>query len=96
MNYFFKRVYVAYFIYFNICIHIHIYKRVKIFSSKIGNSTKGLPGEIINIYDDGIGVRTSDSEIILTDIQIEGKTRELVKNYLNGIITFKIYIIIPC
>lgn len=60
-------------------------KRVKIFSSKIGNSTKGLPGEIINIYDDGIGVRTSDSEIILTDIQIEGKTRELVKNYLNGI-----------
>ena len=60
-------------------------KRVKIFGSKIGNSTKGLPGEIINIYDDGIGVRTSDSEIILTDIQIEGKTRELVKNYLNGI-----------
>lgn len=60
-------------------------KRVKIFSSKIGNSTKGLPGEIINIYDDGIGVRTSDSEIILTDIQIEGKTRELVKDYLNGI-----------
>ena len=60
-------------------------KRVKIFSSRIGNSTKGNPGEIINIYDDGIGVRTNDSEIILTDIQVEGKTRELVKNYLNGI-----------
>ena len=60
-------------------------KRVKIFGSRIGNSTKGNPGEIINIYDDGIGVRTNDSEIILTDIQVEGKTRELVKNYLNGI-----------
>ena len=60
-------------------------KRVKIFGSRIGTSTKGNPGEIINIYDDGIGVRTNDSEIILTDIQVEGKTRELVKNYLNGI-----------
>ena len=60
-------------------------KRVKIFNSRKGTSTKGNPGEIINIYDDGIGVRTNDSEIILTDIQVEGKTRELVKNYLNGI-----------
>ena len=60
-------------------------KRVKIFNSRIGTSTKGNPGEIINIYEDGIGVRTKDSEIILTDIQLEGKTRELVKSYLNGI-----------
>ena len=60
-------------------------KRVKIFNSRIGNSSKGVPGEIINIYEDGIGVRTKDSEIILTDIQVEGKTRELVKNCLNGI-----------
>lgn len=60
-------------------------KRVKIFNSRIGTSTKGNPGEIINIYEDGIGVRTKDSEIILTDIQVEGKTRELVKSYLNGI-----------
>ncbi len=60
-------------------------KRVKIFNSRIGNNTKGNPGEIINIYDDGIGVRTKDSEIIITDIQIEGKTRELVKEYLHGI-----------
>jgi len=60
-------------------------KRVKIFNSRIGNNTNGNPGEIINIYDDGIGVRTKDSEIIITDIQIEGKTRELVKEYLHGI-----------
>ena len=60
-------------------------KRVKIFNSKKGTKTNGEPGEIIEIYDDGIGVRTKDSEIILTDIQVEGKTRELVKEYLNGI-----------
>lgn len=60
-------------------------KRVKIFNSRIGNNSKGSVGEIINIYEDGIGVRTKDSEIILTDIQVEGKTRESVKNYLNGI-----------
>jgi methionyl-tRNA formyltransferase len=60
-------------------------KRVKIFNSRIGSKTNGSVGEIIEILDDGIGVRTKDSEIILTDIQVEGKNRELVKNYLNGI-----------
>ena len=60
-------------------------KRVKIFNSRIGTKTTGSIGEIVGIYEDGIGVRTKDSEIILTDIQVEGKTRELVKDYLNGI-----------
>lgn len=60
-------------------------KRVKIFKSKLGNASKGKPGEIINIYDDGIGVMTKDNEIIITDIQLEGKKREEVKNYLNGV-----------
>ena len=60
-------------------------KRVKVFNSRIGNNSKGNPGEIINVYEDGIGVMTNDKEIILTDIQVEGKTRELVKDYLHGI-----------
>ena len=60
-------------------------KRVKIFNSRIGTSIKGNPGEIINVYDDGIGVMTNDKEVIITDIQVEGKTRELVKDYLHGI-----------
>ena len=60
-------------------------KRVKIFKSRLGNTSKGKPGEIINIYDDGIGVMTKDNEIIITDIQLEGKKREEVKNYLNGV-----------
>ena len=60
-------------------------KRVKIYNSRIGKDIKGIPGEIINIYDDGLGIMTKDKEIIITEIQIEGKQRELVKNYLNGI-----------
>ena len=60
-------------------------KRVKIFRSRIGKEEKGNPGEIINIYEDGIGVMTNDKEIIITDIQIEGRKREEVKTYLNGV-----------
>lgn len=60
-------------------------KRVKIFNSRIGSKTNGSIGEIIEVLEDGIGIRTKDSEIIITDIQIEGKTRELVKDYLHGV-----------
>ena len=52
----------------------------------MGSSNKsGKIGEIINLYSDGIGVRTRDGEIILTEIQFEGRKRTLVKEYLNGI-----------
>ncbi len=60
-------------------------KRIKIFNSKIGKEKTGRPGEITNVYEDGIGISSKDYEIIITDIQIEGKTRELVKDYLHGI-----------
>lgn len=61
-------------------------KKVKIYESKIGNSTKeGKIGEIINIYNDSIGIKTKDSEILITSLQFEGKKRISVKDYLNGI-----------
>ena len=61
-------------------------KRVKIYSSKLGTSSKsGNIGEIINIYNDGIGVKTLDGEIIITELQFEGKKKTTVKEYLNGI-----------
>ena len=41
-------------------------------------------GEIINIYKDGIGVRTQDGEYIITELKEEGKKRLLAKDYLNG------------
>ena len=61
-------------------------KKIKIFSSQIGNSNKKAKnGEIINIYNDSIGIKTSDGEILIKEIQLEGKKRVSVKDYLNGI-----------
>ena len=61
-------------------------KVFKVYSSRISdNNPSGENGEITNIYSDGIGVKTSDGEIIITEIKEEGKNRILVKDYLNGI-----------
>ena len=61
-------------------------KVFKVYSSRISDKNpSGVNGEITNIYPDGIGVKTSDGEIIITEIKEEGKNRILVKDYLNGI-----------
>lgn len=61
-------------------------KIVKIYNSRISDKNpSGVNGEITNIYPDGIGIKTSDGEIIITEIKEEGKNRILVKDYLNGI-----------
>ena len=61
-------------------------KIFKIYSSRISNANpSGNNGEITNIYPDGLGIKTSDGEIIITEIKEEGKNRILVKDYLNGI-----------
>lgn len=59
-------------------------KEYKIYSGRISDSKKGIPGEIINIYKDGIGVRTLDGEYVITELKEEGKKRLLAKDYLNG------------
>ena len=62
-------------------------KIVKIYNSYIGDSffTSKENGEISRIYDDGFGVSTKDKEIIITEIQFEGKKRMKVKDYFNGV-----------
>lgn len=42
-------------------------------------------GEVVAIYEDGIGVKVKDGEIVLTKIRPEGKNTMTVKDYLNGI-----------
>lgn len=69
-----------------VCYSILDNKKIKIYESKKGNNSKnGVPGEIINIYNDSIGVKTLDGEILLTKIQLEGKKQMDVKSYLNGL-----------
>ncbi len=57
----------------------------KVYNSRIGDSNNVEPGKIISIYKDGIGISTSDGEIILTEIKPAGKKKMLVRDYLNGI-----------
>ena len=62
-------------------------KILKIYSSclsdKIYNDKEN--GEIVNIYKDGIGVKVIDGEIIIKEIQLEGKKKMKVSDFLNGI-----------
>lgn len=62
-------------------------KIMKIYSSTISDSfyTERQNGEISRIYKDGFGVSTKDGELIIKEIQPEGKKRTLVKDYFNGI-----------
>ena len=60
-------------------------KTIKIYECKIGSKEATIPGEIISIYNDGIGISTNDGEIIATTIKPFGKKLMSVKDYLNGI-----------
>ena len=62
-------------------------KIIKIYSAYIKDSfyTEKSNGEISRIYEDGIGVSTSDGEIIITELQFAGKRKMLVKDYLHGV-----------
>lgn len=57
---------------------------IKVCESKIGEKTNGEVGTISSIYKDGIGIKCSDKEIIITKIKPSGKKEMLVKDYLNG------------
>ncbi len=41
-------------------------------------------GEITSLYKDGFGVKTSDGEIIFTEIQPAGKSKMPASNFING------------
>ena len=42
------------------------------------------PGTFVKIFKDAIGVKVEDGVYIITEFQLEGKRRMLVKDYLNG------------
>lgn len=62
-------------------------KRFKVWESIITNdyASQNLNGEIVKIYKQGIGVKTSNGIIILTIIQPEGKSRMKASDYVNGL-----------
>ena len=62
-------------------------KRIKVWSSRMSDYADPfkIDGQIINIYSDGIGVKVSNGEIVLTEIQPEGKKKMKASEYLNGL-----------
>lgn len=57
---------------------------IKVCESKIGDKTFGEVGEIIAIYENGIGVKCSDKEIIITKLKPSGKKEMQAKDFING------------
>ncbi len=60
-------------------------ERIKIYSVEIGQNKDKIPGKIIEIYKNGIGVSTKDGEIIIKKLQIPGKSIINACDYLNRI-----------
>ena len=62
-------------------------RRFKVYESVIKDEyfSENLDGEIVKIYDEGIGIKTSNGVIVITVIQPEGKSKMTAKAYLNGI-----------
>lgn len=63
-------------------------RRLKIWKCTYGTtvSDMSLIGQIIKIYDNGIGVRTSNGEVIITELQLEGKRKMNASEFLNGVV----------
>lgn len=61
-------------------------KYIKVWVAKEGEFgyTDKYDGEIIKLYEDGIGVKAHGGEVIYTEIQPAGKNRMKVKDFLNG------------
>ena len=62
-------------------------KRLKIWQCVIGDNyySNKLDGEITNIYQEGIGVKVGNGEVIITELQLEGKKRMSAISFVNGI-----------
>lgn len=66
-------------------------KRVKFFKSCLTEiKSEYEPGTISNLSPEGIYISTSDFDILIKEIQIEGKSRTLYSNYHNGNRLFQI------
>ena len=61
-------------------------KILKVYEAYVtDNYVDGFDGQITKIYKDGIGVKVSNGEIVLTVVQIEGKNKMSAKDFINGL-----------
>ena len=61
-------------------------KNIKIWSSTIGNNTSDIkPGKIIDLNKNGMEVKTKDGSILITELQLPGKGKVNIKDFINGV-----------
>lgn len=63
-------------------------KIVKIWNTKYGENyqSHSVPGQVVKLYEDGIGVKTENGEVIITELQLEGRKRMSANQFLNGVV----------
>lgn len=72
-------------------------KTIKIWAGKIHQCENAIKhhahqdnGTIVKIFKDAIGVKCNDGVYLITELQVEGKKRMMVKDYLNGHSIFEV------
>ena len=61
-------------------------KNIKLWASKINDKKYNIKaGTIINLDKNGLEVVTKDKSIIITELQLPGKKKTLVKDFINGV-----------
>lgn len=62
-------------------------KVLKVWNARTNDEvhTNNFDGEIVKLYDDGIGIKTNNGEVVLTEVQLEGRKRMSAKDFLNGL-----------
>lgn len=63
-------------------------KIVKIWKAIYGDNyyTDALCGQVVNLYDNGIGIKTENGEVIITELQLEGRKRMSASEFINGVV----------
>lgn len=60
-------------------------KNIKLWASKISdNAYNKKPGTIVNLSKDGMEVVTKDKSILITELQLPGKKKTNIKDFING------------
>ena len=59
-------------------------KKIRIFKTAIASGEAGTPGSIVELTKKNLSVRTGEGALSLLEIQIEGKKRMLVDEFLKG------------
>lgn len=55
-------------------------------------SSNCINGQITNLYEDGIGVKTGNGEIIITELQLEGRKKMDAASFMNGVVNRELLI----